>query len=118
MTDAIETGARALIQQVDQLVGAARAFERGFFQEAIAQSAYQLQKEQESGERIVVGVNRFTDHSPPVSISSPDFSALETQQRTRLAETKRQRNSSAVQDALAELGRAARGSDPLMPSMV
>jgi methylmalonyl-CoA mutase, N-terminal domain len=118
LTDAIEAGARALIQQVDQLGGAARAIERGFFQEAIAQSAYQLQKEQESGERVVVGVNRFTDDSPPVSISSPDFSALETQQRARLAETKRRRNPTKVEDALAELGGAARGSDPLMPFIV
>jgi methylmalonyl-CoA mutase, N-terminal domain len=118
LTDAIEAGARALIQQVDQLGGAARAIERGFFQEAIAQSAYQLQKEQESGDRIVVGVNRFTDDSPPVSISSPDFSALETQQRARLAETKRRRNPTKVEDALAELGGAARGSDPLMPFIV
>jgi methylmalonyl-CoA mutase, N-terminal domain len=115
LTDAIEAGARALIQQVDQLGGAARAIEGGFFQEAIAQSAYQLQKEQESGERVVVGVNRFTDESPPVSIGSPNFSALETQQRARLAETKRRRSPAAVANALAELGRAARGSDPLMP---
>jgi methylmalonyl-CoA mutase, N-terminal domain len=118
LTDAIEAGARALIQQVDQLGGAARAIERGFLQEAIAQSAYQLQKEQESGTRVVVGVNRFTDDSPPVSISSPDFSTLETQQRARLAETKRRRNPSAVEDALAELRRAAQGSDPLMPSIL
>jgi len=115
LTDAIEAGARALIQQVDQLGGAARAIERGFLQEAIAQSAYQLQKEQESGERVVVGVNRFTDQSPPISIGSPNFSALETQQRARLADTKRRRSPAAVANALAELGRAARGSDPLMP---
>src|SRR3954466_3373408 len=118
LTDAIEAGARALIQQVDQLGGAARAIERGFLQEAIAQSAYQLQKEQESGERVVVGVNRFTDDSPPVSISSPDFSTLETQQRARLAETKRRRNPRAVEDSLAALGRAAAGTDRLMPVII
>jgi methylmalonyl-CoA mutase N-terminal domain/subunit len=118
LTDAIEAGARALIQQVDQLGGAARAIERGFFQEAIAQSAYQLQKEQESGERVVVGVNRFTDDSPPVSIGSPDFSALETQQRARLAETKRLRNRIAVEGALTDLERAATGHQSLMPFIV
>jgi methylmalonyl-CoA mutase, N-terminal domain len=118
LTDVIEAGARALIQQVDQLGGAARAIEGGFFQEAIAQSAYQLQKAQESGERVVVGVNRFTDDSPPVSISSPNFSALEVQQRARLAETKGRRNATAVEDALAALGRAARGRDPLMPLII
>ncbi len=60
-------GARALIEEVDALGGAAKAIERGFFQEAIARSAYELQKRQESGELVVVGVNRFTDDSPPLA---------------------------------------------------
>ena len=53
----------ALIEEVDALGGAAKAIERGFFQEAIARSAYELQQRQESGEQVVVGVNRFTDDS-------------------------------------------------------
>ena len=65
LTDTIEAGARELIAEVDALGGAARAIERGFFQEAIARSAYEIQKAQESGEMVVVGVNRFTDDSPP-----------------------------------------------------
>ena len=81
LTDAIEAGARALIAEVDALGGAARAIERGFFQEAIARSAYEIQKAQESGELVVVGVNRFTDDSPPPAIETPDFSALEAQQK-------------------------------------
>jgi methylmalonyl-CoA mutase, N-terminal domain len=47
LTDAIERDARRLIEEVDRLGGAARAIERGFFQDAIARSAYELQKEQE-----------------------------------------------------------------------
>ena len=74
-----------------ELGGAAQAIERGFFQEAIARSAYELQKAQESGERVVVGVNRYTDDSPPLSIQTPDFSALEGEQRARLAQVKRAR---------------------------
>jgi methylmalonyl-CoA mutase, N-terminal domain len=118
LTDSIEAGARELIAEVDQLGGAARAIERGFFQEAIAQSAYQLQKAQESGERVVVGVNRFSDDSPPTSIANPDFSALEDQQRFRLAQIKRGRNAESVTAALTELGRVARGAEPLMPPIV
>jgi methylmalonyl-CoA mutase N-terminal domain/subunit len=119
LTDQIEAGARALIEEVDALGGAAQAIERGFFQEAIARSAYELQKAQESGERVVVGVNRFTDDSPPVSIAAPDFSALEVQQRARLKEVRRQRNSKAVQDALTAVGGAAGSStDRIMPSIV
>jgi methylmalonyl-CoA mutase, N-terminal domain len=118
LTDQIEAGARELIRQVDQLGGAARAIEQGFFQEAIARSAYELQKAQESGERVVVGVNRFSDESPPLTIETPDFSALEQQQRDRLAEVKRRRDPGAVQLALAEIEQSARDSAPLLPPII
>jgi methylmalonyl-CoA mutase N-terminal domain/subunit len=118
LTDSIEQGARELIHQVDELGGAARAIERGFFQEAIARSAYELQKAQESGERIVVGVNRFTDQSTPLPISAPDFSALEQQQRGRLAEVKLRRDQPAVTAALESLRTAAAGQDSLLPPII
>jgi methylmalonyl-CoA mutase N-terminal domain/subunit len=118
LTDQIESGARALIAEVDALGGAARAIERGFFQEAIARSAYELQKAQESGERVVVGVNRFTDDSPPIAIAAPDFSALESQQQARLAETRRRRDSTAVKAALADIRAAAAGTGQLMPPII
>jgi methylmalonyl-CoA mutase N-terminal domain/subunit len=118
LTDQIESGARELIGQVDALGGAARAIEQGFFQEAIARSAYELQKAQESGERVVVGVNRFSDDSPPLTIETPDFSALERQQRDRLAGVKRGRDSRAVQLALGAIEQCARGSEPLLPPII
>jgi methylmalonyl-CoA mutase N-terminal domain/subunit len=118
LTDSIEAEARKLITEVDDLGGAARAIERGFFQEAIARSAYELQKAQESGERVIVGVNRFTDDSPPLSIEIPDFSALEQAQRARLADSKRGRNPKLVEAALRCLRQAAAGADPLMPLII
>jgi methylmalonyl-CoA mutase, N-terminal domain len=118
LTDSIEAGARELVAVVDGLGGAARAIERGFFQEAIARSAYELQKAQESGDRVVVGVNRYTDESPPLSIQTPDFSALETEQRARLAQVKRNRDATAVAAALTKVRNAASSSDPLMPPII
>jgi methylmalonyl-CoA mutase, N-terminal domain len=118
LTDQIESGARALIEEVDELGGAAAAIERGFFQEAIARSAYELQKAQESGDRVVVGVNRFTDDSLPLSIAAPDFSALESQQRAQLVEVKRIRNAQAVRSALDAVRDAAGGAGQLMPPIV
>jgi methylmalonyl-CoA mutase N-terminal domain/subunit len=118
LTDTIESEARKLIEQVDELGGAARAIERGYFQDAIAQSAYDLQKAQESGERVVVGVNRFTDESTPLPIETPDFSTLENEQRERLEKVKRSRNSSAVAGALGAISQAASGSIPLLPSII
>jgi methylmalonyl-CoA mutase, N-terminal domain len=118
LTDEIESGARALIAEVDALGGAGRAIERGFFQEAIARSAYEVQKAQESGERVVVGVNRFTDDSPPLTIATPDFSALESQQRARLAEVKRRRDREAVRRGLDQVRDAASGAAPLMVPII
>jgi len=118
LTDSIETGARKLMAEVDALGGAARAIERGFFQEAIAQSAYEFQKAQESGDRTVVGVNRFIDDSAPLSIETPDFSALEAEQRRRLSEVRRGRRAEAVEAALQEVSQAAAATDPLMPPII
>ena len=118
LTDAIEAEARTLLAEVDALGGAARAIERGFFQEAIARSAYGLLQAQEAGERIVVGVNQFTDDSPPMFIETADFSALETEQRQRLAAVKRARDARAVSAALETIRRAASSSVPLMPPII
>ena len=118
LTDRLETEARALISEVDALGGAARAIERGYFQEAIARSAYAIQQAQESGERVVVGLNRFSDDSPPPSVSAPDFSALEARQRARLADVRARRSPDAARQALDALRSVAAGTDPLMPPIL
>ena len=118
LTDSIEEGARELVSMVDELGGAAKAIEQGFFQEAIARSAYEIQKAQESGERVVVGVNRYVDDSPPLSIQVPDFTALEGEQRARLAEVKQRRDGAVASVAVKKVRDAARGSDPLMPAII
>jgi methylmalonyl-CoA mutase N-terminal domain/subunit len=118
LTDLIEADARALMAEVDAIGGAARAIEQGFFQEAIARSAYEVQQAQEAGKRTVVGVNRFIDDSPPMSIETPDFSALEAEQRKRLAAVKRGRDAKMVSAALDTITKAASGTVPLMPPII
>jgi len=118
LTDRIEAEALAIIEEVDHLGGAAAAVERGFFQEAIARSAYQLQLAQERGERVVVGVNRFADDSPVPPLSRPDFSALATRQRARLREVKARRAEQAVRTALKDVELAATTASPLMPPII
>ncbi len=118
LTDRIEREALALVREVDGLGGAAAAIERGFFQDAIARSAYALQQAQESGETTVVGVNRFTDDSPPPAIATPDFAELEARQRTRVAAVRAARDGAAADAALAAVEQAARGTEPLMPPIV
>ena len=66
-----------IIEEVDRLGGAAAAISRGWFQEAIARSAWEQQQAQESGQQVVVGVNRFTDGiARAPGHPRPDFSAL------------------------------------------
>jgi methylmalonyl-CoA mutase, N-terminal domain len=118
LTDEIEQQARALVEEVDKLGGAAAAIERGFFQEAIARSAYALQRAQESGEATVVGVNRFTDESAPPAIGTPNFQELEQRQRARLAAVKAKRDRLAADSVLSAVSRAARSDEPLMPAII
>jgi methylmalonyl-CoA mutase N-terminal domain/subunit len=117
-TDRIEREALALVQEVDGLGGAAAAIERGFFQDAIARSAYALQQAQESGRATVVGVNRFTDDSAAPPIAAPNFPELEARQRARLAAVKAARDRVAVDRALAAVRQAAGGTQPLMPPII
>jgi len=118
LTDRIEAEALALIREVDALGGAAEAVASGFFQEAIARSAWELQQRQESGRQVVVGVNRFTDGSSAPVIPMPDFAELAARQQARLAEVRARRDAKAVAAALGEVRGAAQGSAPLMPPII
>ncbi|MDH5315286.1 MAG: methylmalonyl-CoA mutase family protein [Gemmatimonadota bacterium] len=118
LTDTIESGALALIEEVDALGGAARAVERGYFQEAIARSAYEFQQAVESGAQVVVGVNRFTDDQPAMVLPIPEYSALAARQQARLAERRARRDGARVKETLDALEAQARGTGPLMPLMI
>jgi methylmalonyl-CoA mutase N-terminal domain/subunit len=118
LTDRIERDARRLIEEVDAMGGAAIAIERGFFQQAIADSAWAIQQAQESGDLTVVGVNRFTDESAPPQIALPDYHTLEREQRERLAAVRAGRNAPAVTTAIASIRQAAAGTMPLMEPII
>jgi methylmalonyl-CoA mutase N-terminal domain/subunit len=119
LTDDLEREAVALIEQVEALGGAARAIERGFFQEAIARSAYEQQRRVESGDQVVVGVNRFDDRSSVPTVPQPDYEALAVGQRRRVAEARARRDGGAAAEALAQLRDAATApADALMPRIL
>jgi len=76
LTDKIEAAARALVEEVEVGGGSVKAIERGFFQEAIARSAYEQQRDIEAGEQIVVGVNGVRHRRAAPPIPAPDYSTL------------------------------------------
>ncbi|MEO8622906.1 MAG: methylmalonyl-CoA mutase family protein, partial [bacterium] len=107
LTSTLEREALALLARVDELGGAARAIEAGFFQDEIARSAYEFQLRVERGETIIVGVNKFADGAESPVIPSPDYSALEREQVARLQAVRAARDANAVQVALAALANEA-----------
>ena len=84
LTDELEARSRDLIERVDELGGAVAAIETGWIQEQIEESAFRWQREVETGERVIVGVNRFTtDAADRVELHRLD-PAIERAQRDRL----------------------------------
>ena len=119
LTDQVEREARALIDEVERMGGAVAGIERGFFQDAIARSAYEYQRAVEREEAVVVGVNRFVTDEPTPMVPAPDFRGLAEAQKRRVADVRRRRDAKRVERALGGLGEAARSADaPLMPAIV
>ncbi|GLF97709.1 acyl-CoA mutase large subunit family protein [Streptomyces yaizuensis] len=117
LTDGVETAARELMDRIEALGGAVSAIEQGFQKGEIERSAYRIAQETESGERVVVGVNRYTldeeEHYEPLRVD-PD---IEARQNERLARLRAGRDRRAVEGALGELRAAARGSANVLPPM-
>ena len=108
LTDKIEAEARRLLEEIEAGGGAVKAIERGFFQEAIARSAYEQQREIEAGRQVVVGVNEYVTEDRIPVIAAPDYSRLADQQRRRLAELRGKRATGKVKHTLSTLEGAAR----------
>jgi methylmalonyl-CoA mutase, N-terminal domain len=117
-TDAIEREVMDYLARIDGMGGTLRAIETGYIQNEIQNAAYEWQRAVESGERIVVGVNRFQmedDRVPPAFRIDP---ALERAQVERLREVRASRSASTVVEKLAALEQAARTDTNLMPPIV
>jgi methylmalonyl-CoA mutase N-terminal domain/subunit len=118
LTRRTEREAESLIARIDAKGGMLAAIEEGWPQSQIQESAYLHQRAVESGELIVVGVNRYEmdeGQAPAVFRVDPE---VERTQAARLAELRASRSATAVEASLAALETAARGSDNLMPHIV
>jgi methylmalonyl-CoA mutase, N-terminal domain len=118
LTDQIERQAVDYIRRIDEMGGAVRAVECGFIEGEIQDSAYRFQKAVESGDQVIVGVNRFqTEETLPSGLLRVDPAVRQTQ-ISRLQKLRSERDSSAVSAALAELEKVAEGTGNLMPSIL
>ena len=109
LTTELEQRANDLMVRVEALGGSSRAISAAFFQDEIARSAYEHQLRVESGETVIVGVNKFTDAVPAPDIPSPNYSALERAQVERLRAVRARRPADPHRRALAVLGEGSAG---------
>ncbi len=115
LTDELAARARELIARIDDLGGAVAAIEQGFVQAEIEASAFRHQGEVESGARVVVGVNAFTDvGADPVELLQVD-PAIEGRQRERTARVREERDGDRAASALAEIRDVALSDANLLP---
>jgi methylmalonyl-CoA mutase N-terminal domain/subunit len=118
LTDQIERDAASLIARIDAMGGTLVAIESGFIQREIQDAAYRAQQRIDSGESVVVGVNRYVtqeDHAIETLQIDP---AIEGQQIERLRRVRALRDQSAWRSALDAVSAAARGADNLVPAIV
>ena len=118
LTRELETKAQEYLSKIDDFGGAVAAIERGYMQREIQNAAFLYQREIETKDRIIVGVNQFTQGGgPPGDILkvNPD---LEQKQQAKLAKLRAERNADAAKAALTKVESAARDGGNLMPTII
>jgi len=118
LTNQLEAAAQVYLDQIDAMGGAIAAIEAGFQQRNIQDAAYRAQRRIESGDTVVVGVNRYQDDegvSPPIMRIDP---AAEAEQVARLRAFRAGRDPDAWSTAMERLSRAAAGTENLVPALI
>lgn len=118
LTNEIANSAWAIIQKIDAMGGSVSAIEEGYMQDEIARSAYEYQRNIESGEKIIVGVNKFQSTE---TYTTPGFKiddSIRQEQTDRLNDLKARRSNEEVQTCLKKISEAAIGTTNLMPLVI
>jgi len=118
LTDEVEAAAWKYIETIDAMGGSVNAIESGYMQQEIGDAAYRYQLELEQGERILVGVNAFTQEEQATGEVFRVDDSIRLVQIEKLQKLKAERNTQNVNNALAELARAAAGTENLVPHIL
>ena len=118
LTTQMEEGAEAYFQRIEEMGGVLAAIEENFFQQEIADAAYHYQKEIESKDRIIVGVNEFIQQEKQTIDLLKIDPAIERAQVKRVQQLRLTRDNWLVLNALDGLRQAAAGTDNLMPKII
>ena len=116
LTDQIEEQAEEYLKRIEERGGMVLAIESGWVVQEIGEEAYRFQREVERGERVVVGLNRFTtDETPPIQLHSPDPSVANTVKK-EISDLRSQRDGKSLLRALDDLKSMASEGGNLMPA--
>jgi methylmalonyl-CoA mutase, N-terminal domain len=118
LTNELEAAAWAYLDEIEGLGGTLAAIERGFQQREIQEAAYRVQRAIDSGDQIVVGVNRFRDDevtTPAIHTIDPDGARRQIE---RVQRVRAERSAEAWTSAMDELERVARDDGNLMPAIL
>ncbi len=118
MTDRLEEEAMGYIRKIDDFGGMVEAVERGYPQREIAASAYRLQQQIESGEKAVVGLNKYQQDEEPVIPTLRIDESIQREQIEGLAKVKAERDDAAVERALAAIADDCRADRNVMPGII
>ena len=119
LTDQLEAEALAMFREIDALGGVVPGIESGWFQQQIAAAARRQQREVESGDRVIVGVNEFEEGSEELHLDILRIDpSVERRQKERMARLRQTRDDARVQASLGTLEAAARGGENLMPRLL
>lgn len=117
LTDKIEKEVYDYLDRIERLGGTLKGLERGYFQSEIARSAYKYQMDVESGEQVVVGVNKFQTEENAVT-DNPRVGIDDDVRRQELAMYKENREQGKLKDSLVHLREACEGKDNLMEPII
>jgi len=118
LTDRMEREATAYIERIDEMGGIIAAIEAGFPQKEIADAAYRYQRQLDSGEKVVVGVNKYPSEDERMPELLRVSERVEREQLDRLAEVRSSRDEGKVRRDLEALREAAKGDANLIPPIL
>ena len=118
LTNQIEEGIKKYIATIDEMGGALEAIKSGYIQREITRSAYNYQKAVDSGEQVVVGVNKFTtEEEAELKLLEID-AGVERKQIERLRRLKQERDNGKVSQVLDKVRKVAKSDENIMPALI
>jgi methylmalonyl-CoA mutase N-terminal domain/subunit len=118
LTNRIEKAAVEIIDRIDAMGGIVAAVEQGFPQREIARSAYEFQRKLESGDEVIVGVNRHAQDRHTAIPTLKIEAEVEQEQVERIKSLRKSRSESAARSALAKVGEACRRDENVMHGLL